>query len=678
MSRNLREALPGQALFWLMAGFVILLLPQWERLPLWLEVVCALLVGWRWLAHSGRIRLPGRPARLAITLLLAGTYAASVSGRFTMDTAASFFVLTVAMKWLETRTTRDFYVLFFILVYLVAVNFLFRQEILWSLLNFLALGFLLTGLQVVNAPDLPPGFASGWRRLGALTMKSLPFVVLIFLLFPRMGPLWSVPLVSSEARSGLSDSMRPGDISSLAQSDERVFRAVFGGEAPPHRERYWRGLILDYLDGETWRQSREERNQPLSRLAVDGGVGAPAEDEYDILMEPSDQRWAYALEGSEPASANVYRADAGLIRFRRPADTPVRYRLRLGSHDEAAGSVLSQEERRRYLQLPATGNHRARHLARTLAQDRTDAQVVAALLERFRQQPYFYTLRPPPMPVNSVDALLFDEQRGFCAHYASATAFVLRAAGIPARIVMGYQGGESGAGDYFIVRQYDAHAWVEAWLQGRGWVRVDPTAAIAPARIDSGLREAVEEEGSFLEQNPLSPLRYDNVALLRWASLQLDRINYQWQRWVVGYQGQTQMNLMSWLPGGASLRELGYLTAAVAAAALLLVAVLTSWRSASVRQRDAYLRLLASWQELCRDAGIPVQEGDTPAALAERLGRRYPQVAAGARSFARMLNNHYYNPSVSAAAPELRRMRRALSVLRRQLRGKRTETGNSP
>lgn len=677
MNRNFRETLPRQALFWLMAGFVILLLPQWDRLPLWLEVVCVLLVSWRWLAHSGRIRLPGRPARLGITLLLAGIYAASVSGRFTMDTAASFFVLTVAMKWLETRTTRDFYVLFFILVYLVAVNFLFRQEIFWSLLNFLALGFLLTGLQVVNAPDLPPGFASGWRRLGALTVKSLPFVILIFLLFPRMGPLWSVPLVSSEARSGLSDSMRPGDISSLAQSDERVFRAVFGGEAPPHRERYWRGLILDYLDGETWRQSIQEPGSPLSRPAVDGGAGDPGADEYDVLMEPSDRRWAYALEGSEPASDNVYKADAGLIRFRRPADTPVRYRLRLGDHDSSS-PVLSPEERRRYLQLPATGNPRARHLARSLAQNMTDAQIIAELLERFRRQPYFYTLRPPPMPVNSVDALLFDEQRGFCAHYASATAFVLRAAGIPARIVMGYQGGEPGGGDYFIVRQYDAHAWVEAWVEGRGWVRVDPTAAIAPVRIESGLREAVEEEGSFLEQNPLSPLRYDNVALLRWASLQLDRINYQWQRWVVGYQGQTQMNLMSWLPGGPGLRELGYLTAAVAATALLLVAALTTWRSPSVRRRDAFLRVLASWQKLCRSAGIPVQKGDTPATLAERLGRKYPQVADAACRFARMINNHYYNPSVSAAAPELKRMRRALARLRRQLRGKRTGAGTSP
>lgn len=178
------------------------------------------------------------------------------------------FVLAVGLKWLETRSARDFYVLFFILVYLSAVNFLFQQDILWAILTFAAIGCLLIGLQILNAPDLPDSMKSGWKRLGLLLVKTLPVVVLLFVFFPRMAPLWSVPLVSGEARSGISDTMRPGDISNLAQSSERAFRVTFGGAPPAYRDRYWRGLILDYLDGETWRQRDAESYQRPGRVAL--------------------------------------------------------------------------------------------------------------------------------------------------------------------------------------------------------------------------------------------------------------------------------------------------------------------------------------------------------------------------------------------------------------------------
>ncbi|MBI42804.1 DUF3488 and transglutaminase-like domain-containing protein [uncultured Marinobacter sp.] len=671
--------LPSQGLLWLVAAFIVLLLPQWDRLPAWLIAVCLVLAGWRWLAQRGRVRLPGRLPRMGIMALLITVYIASVSGRFTVDTAASFFVLAVGLKWLETRNHRDFYVLFFILAYLASVNFLFRQEILWTLVNFLALGLLLVALQVVNAPDLPDGLASGWRRLGGLFLKGLPFVILVFVFFPRMGPLWTVPLVSGHARSGLSDTLRPGDISHLAQSSERVFRVTFGGAVPAYRDRYWRGLVLDYLDGETWRQTGGAPVEPLARVATDGGVGPLAATEYEVLLEPTDRRWAFALAGSEAASGNLFEVEEDLFRFPRPADSPVRYRLRLTGLQKVPGTPLDATQRHRYLQLPEQGNPRARALAASLAGRLADTDVVAELLTRFQQQPYFYTLRPPAMPENGVDALLFDQRRGFCAHYAGATTFVLRAAGIPARIVVGYQGGEAGVDDeYLIVRQYDAHAWVEAWLDGRGWVRVDPTAAIAPARIESGLRDAVAEEGSFLESNPFSPQRYRDIALLQWASLQLDRINYQWQRWVVGYQGQSQMDLMSRLPGGLGLRELGYLTAGGVGVGLLALGLVSYVRSPREARRDGHRRLLEAWQALCRRAGVEVRPGDTPDDLAKRLARTRPEAGDTARRFARMINSHYYNPSAPASSSDLRRMRRTLSIIRRQLRGHRTGTGNAP
>lgn len=674
-SRGDTQPLPmvsGKALVWLIVAFAVLLVPQWDRLPVWLMASCTVLAGWRALAQSGQIRLPGRWLRTGIMLVMVAVYISTVQGRFTVDTAASFFVLAVGLKWLETRSTRDFYVLFFILTYLATVNFLFEQGILWSLVNITGVALLLVGLQVLNAPGLPGAMKSGWRRLGMMLLKTLPVVILLFVFFPRMAPLWSVPLVSGEARTGISDTMRPGDISNLAQSSERAFRVSFGGDIPAHRDRYWRGLILDRLDGETWKQWREPPPRRPGRVANDGGIGDLQRNQYDVLMEPTDQVWAFALGNSHAVSDNVFESDDDLFRFQRPADSPVRYRLALTPAARVEPvAELEGSELHRYLQLPASGNPRAREYARQLRSAGGDPRGVAAeILKRFRTEAYYYTLRPPQMPDDGIDTLLFEAKRGFCAHYAGAMTFLLRAAGIPARVVVGYQGGETGAGgDYLIVRQYDAHAWVEAWFPGDSWVRFDPTAAIAPSRIESGLRDAVADEGSFLENNWASPQRYGDMALVQWASLQMDRLNYHWQRWVVGYQGQSQLDLMSRLPGGFGLRELGYLTAGLIGVVLLVAGLIAAWQQRAGRHRDAWGRLVDRWYLLCERYGIPVRHGETPHQLADRVSTARPEAAGSVRAFARLVNHHYYGAAAANGRKEadMARMRRLLNTMKKQL-----------
>ncbi|WP_150913326.1 transglutaminase TgpA family protein [Marinobacter halotolerans] len=666
-SESRADLIPGAALIWLMAAFALLLLPQWDRLPVWLTVSCVLLAAWRWLAQTGRLRLPGKWSRAGLMIVLVGVYVATVQGRFTVETASSFFVLAVGLKWLETRSVRDFYVLLFILVYLASVNFLFHQEIHWTIVNLAGVMVLFIGLQVLNAPGIPGSARSSWKRLGLMFLKTLPVVVLLFVFFPRMAPLWSVPLVSGEARTGISDTMTPGDISSLAQSSELAFRVTFGDDIPARRDLYWRGLILDRLDGDTWRQSRGQGFRRPGEVALDGGVGPLKPNEYDVLLEPTYETWAFALDGSEAVSDNVRKTDNSLFRFNRPADTTLRYRLALPSAPRVDSESLG--DARRYLQLPASGNPRARDLAQSLRQQSSGPLEFAEnVLSRFRQQQYYYTLRPPQMPDNGIDALLFDVKRGFCAHYAGAMTFLMRSAGIPARVVIGYQGGQPGAdSEYLIVRQYDAHAWVEAWIQGQGWVRFDPTAAISPARIESGLREAVQEEGSFLENDWTSPQRYGDMALVQWASLQLDKMNYQWQRWVVGYQGQSQMDLMSRLPGGIGLRELGYVTAAVVGGALLFAGLFTALKGRSFARRDPFSRVLNRWYSMCEDAGVPVRYGETPSQQASRLAQAEPSVAASARTFAALVNRHYYAGG-QGANEDIGRMKRLLATLKRQLK----------
>lgn len=682
-----REDLPQRALIWLIAAFAILVMPQWDRLPVWLMALCGLLAGWRWLAQRGRLRLPGRLLRTSIMFVAVGIYVLTVNARFSVDTAASFFVLAVGLKWLETRTSRDFYVLFFILVYLASVNFLFQQGIGWTLVNLAGVVLLFIGLQVLNAPQLPRPGLSGLRRLGLMMLKTLPIVVLLFVFFPRMGPLWSVPLVSGQGQTGISDTMTPGSISNLAQSSERAFRVTFGSELPAHRDRYWRGLILDQYDGETWRQGEALPYRPPGRINLDGGAGDLGANEYEVLLDPTNQRWAFALDDSVAISDNLEAVEGGLFRFRRPADTTIRYRLALDGEGQRTEPVdeLSRRELQQYLQLPAGGNPRTRALAEELRQRTAGPEaLIRDFLGRLRTEAYFYTLRPPTMPEDGVDALLFDVRRGFCSHYAGAMTFLLRSAGIPARVMVGYQGGEAGADDeYLIVRQYDAHAWVEAWLPERGWVRVDPTAAIAPQRIESGLRDAVAEEGSFLENDWTSPQRYGDLELLQWASLRLDQLNYHWTRWVVGYQGQTQMSLMSRLPGNLSLRDLGYLTAGLVAAALAVAGLVTLWRQRARRPADPVQRLLWRWHQVLARHGILAEPGETPEQLARRAAGRCPEAEKPLLAFAAQVNNHYYKTPVSASGNRLRAMRRLLQATRQALRGQRrvgrrpspTETG---
>lgn len=673
------NTIPSHALIWLIASFGVLILPQWDRLPIWLIGICVVLAGWRWLAQTGRVRLPGRILRTGVMLAVVVLYVTTVHGRFSVDTAASFFVLAVGLKWLETRNSRDFYVLFFILTYLAAVNFLFEQGIVWTLVNLAGVILLLIGLQVLNAPTLSGAMMAGWRRIGSMLLKTLPIVVLLFVFFPRMAPLWSVPLVSDRGVTGISDTMTPGAISNLAQSSERAFRVTFGGPIPAHRNRYWRGLILDRFDGETWDQQAGRPYERPGRVALDGGVGDLKANQYDVLLEATNQRWAFALENSVAVSDNVSAALGGLFRFRRPADTTVRYRMALKADNPVQDDAeLSDRDRRQYLQLPYGSNPRARAYAQSLQAEAASArELIQTILSRFRFGEFYYTLRPPAMPDDGIDALLFNVRRGFCAHYASATAFLLRAADIPARVVVGYQGGEAGVGDeYLIVRQYDAHAWVEAWLPGTGWVRIDPTAAIAPERIESGLRDAVAEEGSFLENSWTSPQRYGDIALVQWASLQMDRINYHWQRWVVGYQGQTQMSFMSRLPGGLGVKELGYISAGLIGVALLVAGIVTTWRQREGRSRDPYLRLIYRWHRLLERSDIEVRSGETPEQLAARAGQLYPHAKKPMEAFARLVNNHYYGPSLRAGdggqQQEVARMKWLLVMLRKALTKTRT------
>ena len=648
--------------FWLTA-YLLLIMVQFGRLPLWLSGVALAggVAGW-FLHRHGRKGIGTRWLGI-LAIGLAALFWVYYRGRFTVDTAASFLVLTVALKWLELRRRRDLFILFFILCYLGIVSLLFGQSIIRAGLLIVSLFLLFTGLQVALGAGVGGLSMPALRRSGWLFLKMLPIVALLFVFFPRVGPLWSVPMVSDQGRTGLSDEMTPGSVTRLVQNDERAFRVAFGGDTPPPAARYWQALILDRFDGQTWSRREPRAQKALTRVPQAASASSLARDQYEILIEPHGRRWGFALDGSVPASASVQLDPRGLVRFERPVDTQTRYRMQLG---QAQPRQLPSRARRFYTALPSSGNERARQWVREQRQKTESREaLIRRLMHHFREAPFHYTLEPPKLGEDPVDELMFDTRAGFCEHYASALAFMLRSAGIPARIMTGYLGGESGLNDeYLIVRQYDAHAWVQAWLPGRGWFRLDPTSRIAPERIEQGLEAALRDEGSFLRDNLFSPSRYRDIGWVNWVRLRLDAVNYYWQRWIVGYEGRTQLSLFERLPGNIGFRELGLITAGSVACVILGAVAFSVLRQRGRRFRDPWLRLYDQWRRWLRKRGVPVSHCDTVSAQVEALVAAVPSEAVRIRRFGAILNRVFYAPD-RIAENELTTARELFARIRR-------------
>jgi len=461
--------------------------PQALHIAPWISGIALLLGMWRYLAAVRGWRLPSRTLRLLLALAgFVGVFASygSING---VQAGSALLVLMLALKLTETWRRRDCALLAVLGFFLIGAEFLYEQRILTTLYMLPVLWLLTAELLAVTHPGTPLAFRTALTTSGRLLLLAVPLMLIMYLLFPRIpGPLWGIGDARGAGVSGLDDSMTPGSIGELALSDEIAFRVEFAGPPPPPAARYWRALVLHDFDGRSWQTNWPVRGAtPLTPL---GGT-----IRYTITLEPHERNWLFALDlpVSIPPDA-VLLSDYAL---RTPRRLTERRRYSVESAlAYRADAVLEDWARRRDLRLPDGFNPRTHALAtqwRNQFGDNATA-IVQTALAMFRNQPFVYTLQPPLLGRNSVDEFLFDTQKGFCEHYASSFTVLMRAAGIPARVVTGYQGGEENPfADYFIIRQASAHAWSEVWLEGRGWVRVDPTAAVAPERIERGLQDAL-------------------------------------------------------------------------------------------------------------------------------------------------------------------------------------------
>jgi len=655
LQRQLADQLPHRTLVGLILVVAAVMAPHLWRTPIWVGAATVAILGLRaWISRRGW-RLP--PTVVTITTATAasaGVWAqyGTILGR---DAGVALLVLMAGLKLMETRSRRDTMIAVFLAYFVMLTHFLFDQSLVtagYMLLTGWATTAVLIAISHRHRPRLG---ASEARLAGVLVLQGLPVMVLLFVLFPRLpGPLWGRPDDARGGVTGISESMSPGGLSELSRSDAVAFRVRFDEPPPPPRKRYWRGLVMTEYDGESW--SRAEVDAPPR--------GAQARSEaidYTITLEPHNERWLFALDLPAP---NPQTGELSFFHERRSED-PVRETLRYRARSYTEYQLepeLGEGQRRRYTQLPDGAHPQARQLA-TKWRDasETDAAVVDKAMNYFRDKPFEYTLTPEPIPDDVVDGFLFETRSGFCEHYAGALTVLMRAAGIPARVVAGYQGAERAAsGDFWTVRQSDAHAWSEVWLPGQGWRRVDPTSAVSEVRIESGL-------GAAQPNNDAVPTmaRGANSSWLRQVRRGWDVVDATWTSWVISYGPNQQEDFLESIGLDNILRLAGALLGGVLAVTGMTGLIMIRQQMGG-RDPDPARRLWHRAQRQLGRRGLPPHPGEGPRDYANRVARTDPDLAATVREITRCYLRLRYYPDPDPG--EIERLRTALKQLRRRPR----------
>ncbi|MGZ8289223.1 MAG: transglutaminase TgpA family protein [Telluria sp.] len=601
----------------LLGAALMVLAPHALHLPLWVSLTCGATLLWRALITFRGTRMPASLVLLPLALAAMGGVFATFGTVLGRDAGVAMLVLLVAFKMLEMHARRDLFVVIFLCFFLVLTNFFYSQSIATALAMIASVVVLLTAQLSFQYTGAVPPLRRRVLTAAKIMALAAPLAVLLFFVFPRVqGPLWGLPGDATAGRSGMSDSMAPGNLSSLAMSDETAFRVRFDGRPPAQAELYWRGVVLGDFDGRTWRRVRATLHSSAAPIGISGRPSV-----YQVTLEPSSRNWVFALELPAALPALAGNPVSASPELELTADYPIEERVRYTvtsflDHRLQAGTRLA--DRARWLALPYGFNPRAMHTGLSLQRMKDPARRVAYVLRMFATEQYVYTLEPPRLGRDSVDEFLFNTRAGFCEHYAGAFVFLMRAAGVPARVVTGYQGGQANPVDgYLTVRQSDAHAWAEVWLAGSGWQRVDPTAAVAPDRVQRGLTQSIAPRDTFA-MNALGALiefgAGENSLAARVRNY-WDALNNGWNQWVLNYNPQRQKSLLERLQAVVSdPRVIGGL--------VLLSIVLLFGRAWHLRRQVDPIDALYS--AMCLQlgrSGLPRAADEGPSAYAQRLSR---------------------------------------------------------
>lgn len=625
----------GRKLIWVVAGLALAVVPHIPHLAPWIVVLAAGAICMRIAADIKRWGLPPKWLRIVIAFgaLLAVLFDyRTLNG---VEAGTALLVVMAGMKLMETRTVRDLTVVVFLAYFALFSALLYSQDLL-RLPYLLGSVWLLTAtLMRIHQTTLSMPAREALGLTGKMLLQAMPLAILLFLLFPRLpGNFWSIP-ARTEAITGLDDEVSPGDVSELSVSSAIAFRVKFAGELPPPRERYWRGPVLHDFDGRTWRR-------PLGFFIPQETTGIGTAYRYRLTLEPHQRPWVFGLDLVTGWPESTRRASDFQLQLKRDVVSVLTsFDLESFTQYRVEGS-LPTRMRQAYLRLPENRNPRTQALARQLrAASTSDEAFIAAVLEKFQSEEYFYTLEPPRLERDSVDDFLFNTRRGFCEHFASAFTALARAAGIPARLVTGYHGGEvNPMGNYLIVRQSDAHAWSEVWIDSKGWMRVDPTAAVAPERVESaGLY------GAMSDNEPVPGRLVRNSAFLSNVRFAWDAANTFWNDQIVEFSADQQQRL-SRLLGVEELdvRTLGTALVLVFVAFFLSLSGYLAWKFRP-RLRDPVRQV---YEQLCRKlarAQLAKLPHEGPQAYLDRIAAQRPEIAPRLREAKTIYLDLRYGPA---------------------------------
>jgi transglutaminase-like putative cysteine protease len=507
---------------------------------------------------------------LLMLIAVCGCIAIAISARSlgVLLSMLHLFSFAYTLKAFEIKQRKGFYQFFLLGLFLLASALIFNQTLGFSLFIFCILIANLVVLHCVFSPTKTLFVAS--KTVSLLLLQSTILAVTLFIVFPRLSPLWQVPNINS-AKTGLSDEVSPGDIASLALSSELAFRVDFKGEAmPSYSALYWRAMTLENFDGKKWTRRKEKEDSVFKPIITGNSIA------YDVMVEPSYQSWLFGLAVVTSNDAIVDSMSDYTLKSRNTLSQVTQYQVKSYLHS-FMDLQISEKSKQRNLSIVKGSNPKLEKLGEQLKlQHDKPLDRAKMILQSFRESEYFYTLQAPRLLNNSLDQFYFDTKAGFCEHYASSFTYLMRAAGVPARVVTGYLGGEYNnvitdeissvnevQGGHLSVYQYDAHAWSEIWLEGIGWKRIDPTAAVDPQRVESGWSNALLTQQLSLNNDFIGLYQFKNIAWLNTIRLQLDAMDYQWTKWVLGYSSQRQFDLLKrWFGKNIPWKMAGLLTIA--------------------------------------------------------------------------------------------------------------------
>ncbi|RKZ53575.1 MAG: DUF3488 domain-containing protein [Candidatus Parabeggiatoa sp. nov. 3] len=639
------------ALSWLMATLILVVLPHSFHLPWWILPAFLILLLWRYVITRQRWPLPSSRVRFALLLLMLLGILLSYRTLFGRDAGVALLVVLCALKLVEMKSLRDALLLCFLSYFLIITNFLYSQSIPTAL--YMGIVMVVATATLISLTDNTHSLSVRHRlRLSTtLLLQALPVMLVLFVLFPRVaGPFWSLPKDALTGKTGLSDSMSLGTISQLTQSNEIAFRVEFKGAIPPPSQRYWRGPVLWRTNGRDW-DGGIQYYRRFARVNIHH-TGQPYD--YTVTLEPHDQRWVFALDLPIFAPHDSYVTPDYQILANFPVQQRMRYQVR--SYTAYQAKMFTFQQLKFALRLPKGKHPRARALAKKWQLDHPQQPeaIVQRTLQYFNEEPFVYTYTPSLLYYDPIDEFLFETRQGFCEHYAAAFTVLMRAAGIPARVVTGYLGGTvNPIGRYLIVRQRDAHAWSEVFLEDKGWVRVDPTHAVAPERIDLGIETALP-----VEFNPLGfevNWDSDSTVVKMWQQVRnsWDAINHGWNQWILGYGPARQKQFLSRL-GLADINWHGMTILLVILIAVLLISY-SAWmflRTGRIR-RDPVQHIYQRFCQKLARRGLARLPHEGPLTYAKRVSAARPEIAATVQQIIELYVQTRYRSQVQTL-PQLR------------------------